>query len=44
MKTNKLLTWNEAKRFAHDISGIDNPNLYLYQRTEGIYYPVKPIN
>jgi hypothetical protein len=33
--------WNEAKLLPHDASGIDKPKDYLWEKINGIYYPVK---
>lgn len=42
--TDNFKTWEEVKNQPHDISGITNPESYLYERSgseghEGIYYP-----
>jgi hypothetical protein len=34
-----LITWKIAKNKMHDISGIENPNDWLYKQTNGIYFP-----
>lgn len=31
--------WDVAKDHPHDISGIPNPEEYLYKKENGIYYP-----
>lgn len=36
---NGLKSWDYAKRQVHDISGITNPEDYLYQLSCGVYYP-----
>ncbi len=32
--------WNYAKTKVHDISGLENPENYMYERKNGIYYPI----
>lgn len=34
-----LVNWEIAKYHSHDISGITNPDEYLYQKSSNIYYP-----
>ena len=36
----KIISWNKAKTKAHDISGISNPENYLYKKIFGVYYPI----
>jgi hypothetical protein len=43
METKKV-TWNVAKKSIHDASGIDKPENWLWERDNGIYYPVQEIN
>lgn len=38
-----MVTWEVAKRFIHDASGIDNPKDWLWVSTNGVYYPVERI-
>jgi hypothetical protein len=35
------VSWNTAKKSVHDSSGIFKPEDYLWERINGIYYPIK---
>ena len=39
-----MKTYNEILNEIRDASGIDNPNTWLWKKTNGIYYPVKEIH
>ena len=38
-----LRTWETVKGRVHDVSGIDNPENWLYESRGGIYYPVEDL-
>jgi len=38
-----MKTYDCAKEFVHDASGIENPYLWLWEKVNGIYYPAKLI-
>lgn len=38
-----MKTWKQIKSKQHDISGIINPNEYLFELIKGIYYPIEKI-
>jgi len=40
---NQLISWLSAKTEVHNISGVDKPETWLYQESNGVYYPYKPI-
>jgi hypothetical protein len=35
-----MVTFNFAKNFPHDASGVDNPNDWVWKNKNGIWYPV----
>jgi hypothetical protein len=35
-----MITFQSAKIWPHDISGIDNPNDWVYEEKNGVFYPV----
>lgn len=35
-----MVTFNFAKEYPHDISGIENPNDWVFENKNGVYYPV----
>lgn len=39
-----MITFEKARNYICDTSGTDNPYLWLWERKNGIYYPVKQIN
>lgn len=41
METKLLQTWESVKNRVHDISGIENPQNWLYENRNGIFYPIK---
>jgi len=38
-----LRSWFVAGNNVHDISGIENPENWMYERVNGIFYPVQEI-
>jgi len=36
-----MIPYNEAKNYVHDSSGIENPDLWMWEKVNGIFYPVK---
>ena len=38
-----LRTWNVAKLNKHDISGVSNPEKWMYQIVDGVFIPVMEI-
>lgn len=41
MEKTNYVSWETAKKYVHDASGVSNPNYYLwYMDTNGVYYPL----
>jgi hypothetical protein len=38
-----LRSWESVKDRVHDISGIENPENWLYESKDGIFYPVEDL-
>lgn len=38
-----LRSWSVVKLNVHDVSGIEKPENWLYERVEGVFYPVQEI-
>lgn len=36
-------TWQKIKHNVHDVSGIENPNEWLWKENDGVFYPVEKI-
>ena len=43
MKRNDLRVWDIVKNNVHDVSGIEKPENWLYERRDGIFYPVEEL-
>lgn len=43
MKRNDLRVWDIVKNNVHDISGVEKPENWLYERRDGIFYPVEEV-
>ena len=39
METKLLQTWESVKNRVHDISGVENPENWMYENVNGIFYP-----
>ena len=35
-----MVTFTFAKHYAHDISGIENPDEWVFENKNGVWYPV----
>jgi hypothetical protein len=43
MKRTDLRKWDIVKNNVHDVSGIENPENWMYERVDGIFYPVEEL-
>ena len=43
MKRTDLRNWGVVKQNVHDVSGIENPENWLYERVDGVFYPVEEV-
>lgn len=41
-RTNTMETFDSVKDKQHDASGIANPYRYLWEKKDGVYYPIEP--
>jgi hypothetical protein len=43
MERRNLRNWNVAKNNVHDLSGIENPEQWKWERIDGVFYPAEKI-
>ena len=43
MERTNLRKWGVVKNNVHDISGIEKPENWMYERVNGIFYPVEKV-